>query len=337
MPAQSPTNLTAYLLGELAEREPDAKTRKALLAQLLHISPNAAYKKLQGLSTFSVDDLARVASHFGISLDAFVLQQQGYITARYPPLLEEQTDAYAFMKSLCNYVAHALSLPNPRLWYATAEIPVFHYLYFREWTAFKLFMWQKMSWPLAPGFQALGLAALAADNQLDAWRQKAAQGYNRIHSVEFWPKHLMENTLQQLEHLLLLGSEAERSILNIVGEQLHALIRHQADMAETGHKFLPGEKQQPGAPFELHYNEIAHTGNTFLLESDRGLQVFTTFDNPNHLMIQDARFCRHTRAWFDQLNRLSHPISQGAEKARMQLFLALERRLRNSHTNDKAT
>ncbi len=327
-----PNDLAAYILDALAQKLPDLKDRQATLARLLGLSPNAVYKKLRGFSALSVGEVALIARHFGISIDAFVLHTHGFVPAAYPPLLGRSVGPRHFMESLRAYVNMARQAPNARLWYATSEIPVFHYFYFRELTAFKLFMWQKVSWQSTPGYVPVNLSALVSDDYIDDLRREIAEGYNHIYSTEFWPRHLLENTLQQLEHMKAISPVEDRKLLEPIAGQLRSLVRHQSAMATTGRKHLPGAADQGNAPFELYYNEIAHTGNTFLLESDAGFQVFTTFDNPNHLVIQNEDFCRRTHQWFGQLARLGNPVSHGSEKNRGAFFQFLEDHLDGRQT-----
>lgn len=296
-PASEPSDLLTFLVDMLRMREPNAKALVDRVSTLLDISANTAYKKISGVNAFSVPEVLALCRAFHISLDAFLFGARDYVFVRFKP----QVTPLGFLSDLVGHLDAATKLPDARLWYATTEIPVFHYAYFPELTAFKLFVWRRRAWPLPDGASETSMAELAANDQLRQLCRSISQMYNELPSTEFWPLNFLDNTLRQIAFMEDCTPPEEKKWLDTVRGQVRALVTHQRAMAEKRRKFLPDNPAQ-AASFELYHNEITHTNNTLLLESPSFQSVFTTFDNPNYFQSTDLDLCRYTRGWFHRLS-----------------------------------
>lgn len=80
---------------------------------------------------------------------------------------------------------------------------------------------------------------------------------------------------------------------------------------------------KPGANLELYSNEMLYTNNLILLSNqDKGL-LFSTLDNPNFIVTEDARLVSQTEAWFGLMQKKSIRISTDGERERGVYFQSL--------------
>jgi hypothetical protein len=56
------------------------------LADILHLSPDAVYRRYRGETILSIQEAQRLAKHFDISLDALSSLSKGSVTFNYSPL-----------------------------------------------------------------------------------------------------------------------------------------------------------------------------------------------------------------------------------------------------------
>ncbi|MEL6926753.1 MAG: hypothetical protein AAFO94_22120, partial [Bacteroidota bacterium] len=223
---------------------------------------------------------------------------------------------------------HVLPLPQVKLYYASAEIPIFHYCFFPELIAFKLFTWGKTVWDLDSlrnrpfSFDLLPFPLVQLTEEI-------LQSYKRLNSVELWSLNIVDNTLNQIEYSVTSGDFANENDALVLCDKLIALADHQQRMAESGSKFLlDGSPDAAGSSFDLFHNEMVHTNNTLYIKSETVRAVFSTFSNPNFINSIDSRMCDYVDAWFQRIVSKSNPISAHSEKSRNWFFNGLRRKIK---------
>lgn len=318
--------LTRYLFDEIRRLLPVEKTLARELAVVLNLSESAVYKKLKGGNQLSLEEATLLAQHFHISLDNYLLPQAAVVPMAFYPMTGQVASPIEFLRRLLTNMEQANRLTNAHLYYATTEIPVFHYLHFPELTAFKLFVWGRTTWELDERGIEASPEHLAVAPEMNLLRERILEGYNRMTSTEFWSLHLLENTLGQIRYFAEEGIFSDRSFPSLLFEQIAQLLAHQQSMAKSGRKHQRGRQLNSDAgAFSLYHNEIAHTNNTFLLAAEEASVVYSTFDNPNFLQTSDPAFVSYTQNWFDRLQKRSTSLTHGAERQRVRFFSVLEK------------
>lgn len=327
-----PGTLTQYIFEEIRRLLPAEKTLARELAAVLNLGESAVYKKLKGGNQLSLEEAALLAQHFHISLDNFLLPQAAIVPMAFYPLTGQVARPMDFLRRLLAQVEQATRLPGARLYYATTEIPVFHYLHFPELTAFKLFIWGRTTWELDEQNTEIHPEDMTTDKEMNRLREQILDGYNRLTSIEFWPLHMLDNTIGQIHYFREERIFRDRSFSSLLFGQIAELLAHQQNMAKRAAKHLPEQVPEIDAgEFLLYHNEIAHTNNTFLLRSQEASAVYSTFDNPNFLRSTDPAFVAYTQHWFDRLQKRCTLLTHGAERQRMRFFSLLEKRLSNAY------
>ncbi|MCB0532733.1 MAG: hypothetical protein H6574_13720 [Lewinellaceae bacterium] len=318
--------LASHLIKEIRHRLPENMELAKNLEPLLEVGRSALYKRLRGALAFTPDELVVLARHFQISMDKFVLDQPGIVALEFPVLTEPVHSSAAFLSRVEQQLQVALNLPEPTLFYASAEIPLFCYFRYPELTAFKLYMWSRTTW-LLPEFEHQKFSFSNFPNKTEILKRSEAilRHYCDLPSCEFWTLHMLENTLNQIDFLAYEGGFAEPEMAKLLHEQLGSLISWQQQMAERGCKI--DNTNREGAKLLVYHNEIAHTNNTLLVQSATHRQAFFTFDNPNFGTSSSPVFCNYTADWFNRLQRCSIRMSREGEKQRFRFFEKLQHRL----------
>lgn len=326
-------NLTRYIFKETRRLVPVEKTLARELAVVLNLSESAVYKKLKGGNQLSLEEAALLAQHFHISLDNFLLPKAAVVPMAFYPLAGQVADPIDFLRGLLAQVEQATRLTGARLYYATTEIPVFHYLHFPELTAFKLFVWGRTTWGLDEQNTEIRPEDMTGNKEMNRLRKQILAGYNRLPSIEFWPLHLLDNTIGQIQYFKEGKIFRDPAFAPLLFDQMSELLAHQQNMAKRAVKYLPKQAPELNAgEFLLYHNEIAHTNNTFLLRSQEASAVYSTFDNPNFLSSSEPAFVAYTQQWFDRLQKRCTLLTQGAERQRVRFFSVLEKRLSSAST-----
>jgi len=323
-------SLTQYIFDEIRQLLPGDKSLAKELAMVLNIGESAVYKKLRGDNPLTLDEAAALAQHFHFSLDNYLLPQKGVVPMTFYPLVEQTNDPLDFLRRLLANIEIATRLPASSLHYATVEIPVFHYLHFPELTAFKLFVWGRSTWELDEQGVDFHPETLAVSEEMNYLRTRILHCYYRWPSTEFWTLHMLDNTLSQIRYFTDQHIFRDNTFPARLFAQIGQLLEHQQKMAASGRKHPPGQKPQRDAgAFRLFHNEIAPTGNTFLVQSADKNAVYFTFDNPDFFQTSNLTFVAYAQKWFDRLLKRSTPLSGAAERQRVLFFKTLEKRMKD--------
>lgn len=311
---------------KILEKYPKKSQAVEALMEVLNLGKDAIYRRIRGESVLPPEELALLANHFSISVDALIHGQSNKLSFTYNTFVKKVTSFEDYLQQLYEQLNNILQLPEVFLYYATQEVPVFHYMFFPELIAFKLYAWGLTTWNLPLLQQSdfhFGLFSPHAQKKCD----DIIKLYNQLPSQELWSLNIVDNTLNQIEYTVISGNFRHPKDALLICDKMLVLIRHQKAMAAAGNKFSPTRPNFSGANFDLYHNELAYTNNTFLINFTRGNLVFTTFCNPNFLQSDNQQLGEHTALWFSNLIQKSNAISRHSAKSRAWFFSRLEKKV----------
>ncbi len=304
------------------------------LKQLLFLEKSALYKRMKGEKELTFSESLVIADHFGFSIDR-LRSSERTVVFEFPK--EKPTESHspiAFLDTIVNDMRAMAALPNLRLRYAAAEIPLFHYFQFPELTLFKLFQWNRIAWR-QPGLLASKFKAdpdlFGGENALKL-AGDIHQLYRNFDSSEIWATSIWDNTLAQIVFTAQIEGFESKEMPRLLLWQIAEATDRLEKMAETGKKPSHNKADRPGN-LEAYHNPTAHCNNLILIESgERHLAVYATFDNPNFLKTQDSELCEYTAQAFERLASVSENISSGSEGNRSNFFKELRGRIQRAES-----
>jgi len=158
--------------------------------------------------------------------------------------------------------------------------------------------------------------------------EEICQMYFEMPGTELWNENILINTLNQIKYLASSGTFENIDEALQLCDEFSKLVDHLTLMAEKGKKFSVGsEAIEQNADFNLYHNEISHTSNTILVESDTLESVFTVFDNPNFMVSRDEAIIEYSKDWFEKIQRHAQPVSKDAKRSRMQFFNQIKKKI----------
>jgi len=296
------------------------------ISELLSLQPNAIYRRIRGESPLLANEMAILSKHFKLSLDTLLSSQSDQVQFTYPALIETPKDFVSYLDNLATQIA-VLPTINGHLKYASAEIPIYHYCFFPEIIAFKLYTWGQTTWNF-PYLQNRKFAI----NIMSPSDYRAAnnflQKYLLVPSTELWSLNALDNTLNQIVHCVQSGNMTNPEEGLILCDKLNELVSHLQKMAVTGKKFpVKAKFTEQRTDFTLLQNETIYTGNCIIVLSNLGKTVYTTFNNPNYIKTNNEKTTLEMESWFDRIANQSKLISVHAEKDRQLYFNTLVRKI----------
>ena len=300
------------------------------LSDLLGTGKDAIYRRLRGDTLLTPDELSKLALVFNISVDALIFEKADTVFFNFNTFAQKNNSFRDYLEGIDQNLERVLKLPNPKLYYASAEIPIFHYCFFPELIAFKLYVWGKTVWDLDYlREQQFDFDLLSFPTQ--QLTQKILHAYQELPSVELWSLNIVDNTLNQIEYTLSSGGFHDENDALLLTEKLMDLTQHMQRMAAQARKFLLKDSNEVAhSSFDLFHNEMVYTNNTLYVNSPVARTVFASFTNPNFITSTDEKICDYIEAWFLRLIAKSNPISSHAEKNRHWFFNGLRRKIQLS-------
>ena len=318
-----------WFMDQVAAKLPPSQALHYAIKQVLGLSDSAVYKKIRQQSELKGDEIMAVARHFDISLDRYVHQDhpsRGLF--EYPPIEKPFQSPSDFLGMLGAEMTGILSTPAPSVWYATNEIPIFHYMAYRSLLAFKLYVWSRTSWMLPQYLQSkFSVEEMYARHpDIEACRHHIAAFYARVPSKEYWPPNILDHTLSQIRHCVHANFFDQPDLWSVLLQEMRDMLHNSLDLALRGTKSGPEEPHE--VAFELFSNEFAYTNNTILVFSaSRPVSLYVTFDNPNFAKTTSTDICQKMRLWMNRIENTSVRISKEGERQRHRLFQQVEAKI----------
>ena len=175
------------------------------LVALLQQSKANIYKKINGKVPFSCEEIVLLARHFGISLDQYIHNgHNGFdkVSFDYSLPQHQPRTPLQFLEKIRNDMERIAQLPQPKIRYASNEVPIFHSIMSRNVLAFKLYVWSRTNWKLPELLNAPFNPdeIYARWPELEEHRQATYLLYQQIPSIEYWPRIILNNFLNQIRY-----------------------------------------------------------------------------------------------------------------------------------------
>lgn len=316
-------NVQAKIFEEVEKKIKGKEKLHQIISRILQIGPNAAYKRIKGTTTLNFREVIILSQHFEISLDALILNYEHNIIFKFSNISNQINTYSEYLQPLLGLAEMTNHFPSDsfEVYYATNELPIFHYFDFKYLNYFKYYIWKRSNWDVELEDKLSFKNHIQPNDQFLDITDKISKGYYNVRSVEYLSANAIYNTLQQINYIHSINKYESSEEAFLVYQDLRDLLKHLSKMAKTGKKFRPGdEPNEDGPSYSLFYNQIIQSNNISLIKTPLGNHTFTTFDNPNVLHSEDDRIMKYTLDWFEKLKISSYELSNSSEKNRIQFF-----------------
>jgi hypothetical protein len=297
------------------------------LCQILNTSRDPIYRRLRGDTALTPDEMVLLARRFNISLDKIVFGKTNEVLFNFNAFSQPVQSFADYLTNFQRNLEQIRRLPGAHLFYTSAEIPIFSYMYFPELLCFKLYVWGRTTWNLKFLEGRKFDFDLISPHDLRT-AQSLVEHYNAIESTELWSQTIADNTLAQIEYHLHSGGFRDGQVALRLCERLLDWAAHLKNIAATGKKFVPGRQaNEHHAPAHIFHNEMIYTNNTVLIKSQVNRVFFAALCNPDFVMTYDDAMCDHIENWFATMLGKSTNITHDSEKNREWFFRGLTKKI----------
>jgi len=305
----------------LASEEPDKKPVDIVMS-ILGISKSGAYKKLNGDSKFSLDEIITIFKEMNISFDRYFLSGQGEFksysfstdTIKYKPRSYSE-----FWHQINSNLEELIKDPNASAIYLSNEIPFFYYLQFPKLLSFKLFVWDKTNWDISPEVDKFSFNIVNTIPKLNELTQNVLNLYLSYPSIELWNPDMLRLTMMQLSYYTKAGVFKSAETIREIISDMDKMLTFMKKNCDSGKKSFFG-KETSNNDVEIYLNELVFNSEMIFTRSDNRKTLYNKYDTPNYLLSDDKRVCDHIELWLEKIIQKSTLISSRGKRDRDLFF-----------------
>lgn len=295
------------------------------IADVLQISNDSAYRRIRCETAITIDEVVTLCQHFRVSPEILTEKTPGTVTFSYKSLTSDTIDLDSYLKSIIQDLENALNFPNPHLYFAAEDVPLFHHLDYTYLTPFKFFYWRKsiLNDKTLQG-KKFDTKVISASSL--ALAKKINQLYVTIPCTEIWTEETISSILSQVTYYADSGLfTTKKDALNVIGD-IRLMAEHLQRQAEINTKCLRSDKDPIlNQSFNLYSCEVQIGNNSILVNTDKLKISLLSFNTFNSLLTFNLNYCNENEHWIQNLIKKSVLISSVSEKQRLQFFRNINR------------
>jgi hypothetical protein len=293
------------------------------VAELLSVSNDAAYRRIRGEKQLDLDEIITLSRHFGLSLDAAFGLQPANISFFYNPLDLNKVDDYlGYMKGLIANLEMLSQAKDKEIFFSALDVPIFHFMEFKELTLFKIFSWSISVCNLQTDYSSF--VEKFKSQELFECYDKVSNNYARIPSTEIWTNNTIDTILRLINFYYDTGYFKDGDTALMLCSQLLDMVDKLQAWAEKGYK-----TSHPSHPqFNLYLSDIDLENSFMLTRKDNSRTVMIKLFTINSMGTMHPSFCEETEKWVQNIIKRSSLISGASEKERFKFFSGVRQKIR---------
>jgi hypothetical protein len=326
------SSIQDYLFLRIREKLPIEASLADVVAELLHVSNDSAYRRIRGETPLVLDEAQILCEAFSLSLDQTLNNKENSVSFTAFNLNNENYSFKSYLKDILHNLKLVASFDQKELIYLTKDFALFHNFLYKPLFAFRYFFWMK-SILQHPDFVPLKFSMNILTKELEDMGELIVRTYNSIPSTEIWNTECVNSTISQIEYYREAGYFAADEDVETIYNALRSAIEHLRIEADTGCKFYPG-----GSPdfqksnFQFYYNRVVLGDNTIMTILNGKKILYLNYDVLNYMVTQDENFCNDVYSKLQTLMRRATILSNVSEKQRNMFFNILLRKIPNHST-----
>lgn len=318
-------DLQATLINIIKEKIGKEDTIGRSLADVLSLSQDAVYRRSRGETLFTIYELQKICSYYGISFDSLMDMKQNTVIFEYNSLNEYDYSLDSYLEGILDGMKKLQQCTNPNIVLTVKDTPLFQLLNFPHLVRFKLYFWAKTYLNITEYKDQQFIHEKISDKTFQTGKN-VLQIYNTIPSKEIYDVDLLRGFVRQIQYYFNAYLFKDPTHAVVLLDQTLQLISHIKAQALIGKKFMYGT-QAPfsGNDFEMYYNETINPDSTYCFKSKEKSGLYLTHNMMNYLQTTNEEYVQETDQIVDKLMANSSLISVTNERERNSFFYQVER------------
>ncbi|MFM7684051.1 MAG: hypothetical protein ACKO7P_15110, partial [Bacteroidota bacterium] len=210
-----------------------------VLSDILHLSPDAVYRRYRGETSLTIQETKRICQHFDISFDALAQLKEGTVNFQYPPLNTYDFSLETYLEGIAESFRQIKKLTNPEIILSVSNTHFFQSLNFPQLVRFQLFFWAKTHLQIE-AYKEENFKHEKITNRAFELGKEILQMYNSIPSTEIFDPELMRGFLRQILYYYKAHMFEDPEYALFLCDRALLFAKHLKEQANVGKKFIYG-------------------------------------------------------------------------------------------------
>ncbi len=322
-------DIQATLINLIKEKIGKEDTIGRSLSEILNLSQDAVYRRSRGETLFTIYEIQKICSHYGISFDALMEIKQNKVVFEYNSLREYDYSLDSYLESILNNVRKLKQYSDTGIVLTVKDTPLFQLLNFPHLFRFKLYFWAKTHLNI-PEYKNQQFSYQKISERTFQTGKEILQIYSSIPSKEIYDIDLLRGFVRQIRYYFNAYLFKDPSYSLVLLNQTQELLNHIKEQAIIGKKFMYGT-QAPfsGNDFEMYFNETLNADGTFCFKSKEKNGIYLNHNIMNFLQTSDEDYVKETDQIIGRILDNSSLISNTNERERNSFFHQVEKTINN--------
>ncbi len=292
------------------------------IAIALDINYDAAYRRVNGKTSISLEDAIKLSKYFNISLNnLFNLGEKNVITITKTKEIKNALDLENYFKNL----THDLSILNndkSSIFYSAKDLPIFYVLQNNLLSRFKIYVWLYILNENVPK-KNISFEKFIFPTSLTQATQKAGIAYRNVNITELWNYGIINSIVNQIFYFFETKLLSYKSALLICND-LRKTIKEIEESAYLGKR--QNKKQ---TEFKLYHNELLNLNNNIIIKNKNKKTLISPYSLLRYYKIEDQYTCNAIEGFLHEQLSNSRLLSNTGLKERILFFKPIYNQIEN--------
>ncbi|MGM0479767.1 MAG: hypothetical protein ACQERC_11140 [Bacteroidota bacterium] len=313
------------LLSIIKQKIPKDDTIGNVLAELLNISIDAAYRRNRNETPFTIHEVSKICRHFNISFDNLSAVKENQVLFEYSPLYNYDFSFDTYLDGLLAALKNLGNCTQPSITLTANNIALFQLLNFPHLMRFRLYFWAKTHLQIQEYQNELFQEEKLTDHAYSVGYE-ILQRYVKIPTVECYDPEFLKGFMRQIQYYSSAHLFKDPEYPLQLMDEIKMMADHIKEQAVLGKKFI--YRQQPpagGNEYDLYLNDTINADNTFYYSSKEQEGIYLVHNHLNFLHTSNPTYVDESKSILDKQLANSSLISKINEKERNSFFHKLDK------------
>lgn len=291
-----------------------------IIADLLDIRPDSAYRRIRGEKELSLSELKKVCAAYNISMDAMLLDAPDCLTMVHKPHDLACPETYVkYISEIAQSIRELKIAESRKIFFASEDIPIYHFMDYPELTSFRFYSWFQTVQGGSLPFDKF-MSELIDFHLMEEHCKEIADGYKEIPSTEMWTSLSISPILRQISYFYEIGGFVDKETPILLCTQLRNMIKKIETWACSQRK---GEHSD--VEFNLYKSPISPE-NSFAVNTVNGMSSTVVKLFPiNNIVTHNPILNQNINSWIKSTLNKSELLSGVSALSRCRFFTDMHR------------
>ncbi|HIP26916.1 MAG TPA: hypothetical protein EYG80_04605 [Flavobacteriaceae bacterium] len=291
------------------------------IALALEINYDAAYRRVNGKTTISLEEAVKLSKYFNISLNKlFTIDDDSKILIRQTLEIKNIKTLELYFNIVYKRLKPMINNDKGKMYYSAKELPIFHLLYNTKLLRFKLYVWLQVlghdNNSKKVAFENFHIPESLIDTVLDVGNL-----YRNVKITEIWSSNIINTVLHQIQYFFESSLLSHKSAITIC-EDLMSTIKNIEETAYYGKR-----DELNKTSYQLFYNPLLNSNNNVLIKLPNYKVLFMSYSILRYYEIEDIGVCNNMEQFLKNQILLSKQVTNSGTKDIILFFKPLYRQI----------